>query len=259
MAKAIRELRARFRDNQQDFAARLGWGVATVARYELDRVAKGRAVADLWRLAKSAGYDDLARFFYSELIAGNPEEADEPKGTTLEEDAWIRATIRIIRDRSGPEDLAWLEARRHIVSALDSIHERMVTRGSLTREQAKSLYEELLDCRELLRFAEYHKRVSELLSSVKDATHKRVFSMLWVSIIVERQNLHRDGVPSWKFIAAFEELLSEYTREHDRDEARVKTALRSMNSDVSKGVLDRWTLAKPELLSIFGLSDAIFK
>jgi transcriptional regulator with XRE-family HTH domain len=61
--RAIKELRLRLGDTQQRFANRLNLAISTVVRYESTRPPKGKALAELYKIAADSGLDDVALMF----------------------------------------------------------------------------------------------------------------------------------------------------------------------------------------------------
>lgn len=63
ITSAVRELRIRLGDTQQEFASRTKMAISTVVRYELSRPPKGKALLELKNLAENHGFNDIARVF----------------------------------------------------------------------------------------------------------------------------------------------------------------------------------------------------
>lgn len=63
IARTVRQLRLALGDTQQQFAERMGWAISTAVRYETTRAPRGRALADLARMAIARGWDDIASVF----------------------------------------------------------------------------------------------------------------------------------------------------------------------------------------------------
>jgi transcriptional regulator with XRE-family HTH domain len=63
VCQAVRRLRLGLGDTQQQFANRLGLAISTVVRYELSRPPRGKALAQLDRLAMEHGLDECALIF----------------------------------------------------------------------------------------------------------------------------------------------------------------------------------------------------
>ena len=63
LSEAVRQLRQVVGESQMAFATRMDWHIVTLARYETNRPPKGRALAQLWRVANEHGKHDLARVF----------------------------------------------------------------------------------------------------------------------------------------------------------------------------------------------------
>ena len=63
LCEAVRELRKVVGKGQMEFANQMSWHIVTLARYETNRPPKGRALAQLWRVANEHGEHDLARVF----------------------------------------------------------------------------------------------------------------------------------------------------------------------------------------------------
>lgn len=63
ISEAMIKLRQALGDNQQQFANRTKTAVTTIARYETIRPPKGRILAQLARIAETAGRHDIAKIF----------------------------------------------------------------------------------------------------------------------------------------------------------------------------------------------------
>lgn len=61
--KAVKDLRLALGDTQQQFAHRLDLAISTVVRYELTRPPKGKALAQLEKLAADQGLTELVSVF----------------------------------------------------------------------------------------------------------------------------------------------------------------------------------------------------
>lgn len=65
---AVARLRHQLRLTQQEFADRLGIAIATMVRYENNRVPRGKALSRLETLAAANGFEDLAAIFRAALV-----------------------------------------------------------------------------------------------------------------------------------------------------------------------------------------------
>ena len=113
VTEAVKTLRLHLGDTQQSFATRLGLAISTAVRYESTRAPRGRALAQLYDVAKQHGCDAAAQVFHGALAkemggipvphtfslpAGispeeiHPQTSDEARLETL--DALKPATIR---------------------------------------------------------------------------------------------------------------------------------------------------------------------
>jgi len=64
-----------------EFAKQMNWHIVTLARYETIRPPKGRALAQLWRVAQEHGQHELARVFLGGVQAEIGEQVfAAPKG-----------------------------------------------------------------------------------------------------------------------------------------------------------------------------------
>ena len=63
LCEAVSQLRQVVGKSQMKFAAQMDWHIVTLARYETTRPPKGRALAQLWRVAQEHGQHGLARVF----------------------------------------------------------------------------------------------------------------------------------------------------------------------------------------------------
>ena len=169
--QAVRSLRERFRETQQQFAARMGWAISTVVRYELSRAPKGKALAELLRLAAQNGFDDLAETFRFQLVGeyNNPDPFTRDEGEAV----WIRAVLRIMR--SSPDldfDHSWVHLQKGIVAVLETIHSRMLGSPRFDREELAKSQEELLDARELLRIEEMREEIWRRCKEEREEEHE---------------------------------------------------------------------------------------
>jgi transcriptional regulator with XRE-family HTH domain len=69
LAEAVAQLRSALGDTQQQFAARLGTAITTIARYETIRPPQGAALAQFINLARASGQPELADIFQGALSA----------------------------------------------------------------------------------------------------------------------------------------------------------------------------------------------
>ncbi len=67
VAESVRELRNALGESQQAFACRMRTAIRTIARYETARPPKGKALADLFRIAANNGNPELANVFREAL------------------------------------------------------------------------------------------------------------------------------------------------------------------------------------------------
>ena len=65
---AVARLRQALKLTQQEFADRLGIAIATMVRYENNRVPRGKALSRLEALAAANGFEDLAELFRTALV-----------------------------------------------------------------------------------------------------------------------------------------------------------------------------------------------
>ena len=65
---AVARLRHELKLTQQEFADRLGIAIATMVRYENNRVPRGKALSRLEALAAANGFEDLAAIFRTALV-----------------------------------------------------------------------------------------------------------------------------------------------------------------------------------------------
>jgi transcriptional regulator with XRE-family HTH domain len=63
VTKAVRDLRVKLEDTQQQFATRMNMAISTVVRYELSRPPRGKVLAQLERMAMEHGFDEEAAVF----------------------------------------------------------------------------------------------------------------------------------------------------------------------------------------------------
>jgi transposase len=66
--QAVRRLRVALGDTQQQFANRLKLAISTVVRYELSRAPRGKALAQLERVAREHRLDECAAVFRDALL-----------------------------------------------------------------------------------------------------------------------------------------------------------------------------------------------
>ena len=84
ITNAVRSLRKRLGDTQQQFAHRLGMAISTVVRYELSRPPRGKVLADLQRLAENNGFYREAAIFQKAFNEEfDIESADLPRSLAL--------------------------------------------------------------------------------------------------------------------------------------------------------------------------------
>jgi transcriptional regulator with XRE-family HTH domain len=69
VSDAVRALRAALDESQQSFAYRMKTAIRTIARYETVRPPKGKALAELYRVAEETGNAELADIFRDALTA----------------------------------------------------------------------------------------------------------------------------------------------------------------------------------------------
>ena len=67
VCQAVRSLREKLGDTQQQFATRLNMAISTVVRYELTRAPQGEVLVKFMNLAAGNGADDLAEVFRGAL------------------------------------------------------------------------------------------------------------------------------------------------------------------------------------------------
>ena len=119
VCEAVRRLRVNLGDTQQGFAHRLGLAISTVVRYELSRPPRGKALAQLERVAMDHGFDECALVFRNALREelGGGAHAEQVRPPTVgkvgfigppqtpEEEAMVFdvvTTMRMARDGSPP-------------------------------------------------------------------------------------------------------------------------------------------------------------
>jgi transcriptional regulator with XRE-family HTH domain len=81
---AVRKLREGLGDTQQEFADRLGLAIATVVRYEHNRVPRGKALARLEQAASASGFDEYAALFRNALADEFGAPPPSPKTRTIQ-------------------------------------------------------------------------------------------------------------------------------------------------------------------------------
>jgi transcriptional regulator with XRE-family HTH domain len=138
VTEAVRSLRQRLGDTQQQFATRLNLAISTVVRYELSRPPRGKHLAQFERLATEHGLDEVATVFRVALnleLYGAPENAgsvpaanDHEHGadTLLPanefEEKLVQDLLRKVRHTSGkhyPREVA--EAIRRLVAQIHAV------------------------------------------------------------------------------------------------------------------------------------------
>jgi transcriptional regulator with XRE-family HTH domain len=75
IAEAVAEMRKRMGDTQEQFAARLGYAVRSVARYESNRPPKGFVLIRFARIAYTNGFRDVAEVFLGAIREETEVEA----------------------------------------------------------------------------------------------------------------------------------------------------------------------------------------
>jgi transcriptional regulator with XRE-family HTH domain len=102
VATAVRQLRAALGDTQQSFAHRLKASIRTIAHYESDRPPRGRALAELAKIATAHGHQAQAEIFRHALA----EELGnfDPKRLILNpephndvERLWVSTLLEVLR------------------------------------------------------------------------------------------------------------------------------------------------------------------
>ncbi len=98
----VRKLREGLGDTQQGFADRLGLAIATVVRYEHNRVPRGKALARLEQVATASGFDEYAALFRNALTAEFGSPPPSPRTRTIlcrsdEERALVEALLCAVR------------------------------------------------------------------------------------------------------------------------------------------------------------------
>lgn len=128
VCQAVRRLRLALNDTQQSFANRLGLAISTVVRYELSRPPRGKALAQLDRLAMEHGLDECALIFRNafrhELAVGfQVGDVRPPRAESVGFEAWpqtpeeeamvfdVLATMRAARSTDAPPN-SFVQRRR---------------------------------------------------------------------------------------------------------------------------------------------------
>jgi transcriptional regulator with XRE-family HTH domain len=121
VSQAVRRLRVALGDTQQEFANRLGLAISTVVRYELTRPPRGKALAQLERLARDFGLKECALVFSNALVdelapnilGADPEASGFQKARpqTPEEEAMVFDVLSMMREVNRPGRLGE-EARK---------------------------------------------------------------------------------------------------------------------------------------------------
>jgi transcriptional regulator with XRE-family HTH domain len=114
VTEAVRDLRNRLGDTQQQFANRLGMAISTIVRYELSRPPRGRVLADLENLAVNNGCSVEAAVFRNALYEEFPLVF--PESTLLAPFSYLRLTPRNDREEELVQALLW--AARYPVGAM---------------------------------------------------------------------------------------------------------------------------------------------
>jgi transcriptional regulator with XRE-family HTH domain len=116
VTSAIKKLRAELGDSQQAFANRLHQSISAIANYEAGRIPKERHLSQLAAVATEQKLDDLATVFSREYRA---RRAGRAEPTTLEERAFVRAILYLVRNRHIVSN--WAAIRREMLQGLESI------------------------------------------------------------------------------------------------------------------------------------------
>jgi transcriptional regulator with XRE-family HTH domain len=118
VTEAVKTLRLHLGDTQQSFATRLGLAISTAVRYESTRAPRGRALAQLYDVAKQHGCDAAAQVFHGALAkemggipvphtfslpAGISPEEIHPQ--TSDEARLVAALLHAIRDHAGEKEV----------------------------------------------------------------------------------------------------------------------------------------------------------
>ncbi len=77
LSSAVKALRIRLGDTQQQFATRLNFAISTAIRYETTRRPRGKALSQLYQLAVNSKFDDVTGMFRQALIAELGESSDD--------------------------------------------------------------------------------------------------------------------------------------------------------------------------------------
>jgi transcriptional regulator with XRE-family HTH domain len=94
LTATVRKLRLALELTQQEFAERLGLGIATIVRYERNRLPDARALGRLEQVAEEHGFEEFAKTFRSALAAelttpippreaGGPFHNDDERSHTM--------------------------------------------------------------------------------------------------------------------------------------------------------------------------------
>jgi transcriptional regulator with XRE-family HTH domain len=118
LMETVRRLRVGLGDTQQQFANRLQLAISTVVRYELSRPPRGKALAQLKRVATDNGLDECAKVFHDALLDDvrddlkEVEVRDTPvirtsglvpsKPQSEEEQRMVNALLYVMREADGP-------------------------------------------------------------------------------------------------------------------------------------------------------------
>jgi transcriptional regulator with XRE-family HTH domain len=97
----VRKLRLALELTQQEFAERLGLGIATIVRYERNRVPDARALGRLEQVAEEHGFEELAKTFRGALAEQltTPLPPREARGPFQNEDerSHTLALLKVLR------------------------------------------------------------------------------------------------------------------------------------------------------------------
>lgn len=161
VCEAVRRLRLRLGDTQQQFAQRLELAISTVVRYELTRPPRGKVLARFERLATELAADEEASVFRDALerelglshqvrvlrFPVAPEFSHDMIPSTANEAELIADVLWIVR-RSGDDalirklDRLLAPARKRRQEELDIVHAEFGTMSSIVRLVAEGKSDE---------------------------------------------------------------------------------------------------------------------
>ncbi|SPF32062.1 hypothetical protein SBA4_1090008 [Candidatus Sulfopaludibacter sp. SbA4] len=183
VTEAVRSLRKRLGDTQQQFANRLGMAISTVVRYELSRPPRGKVLRTLEALAvNSAGFREAAIFrnaFFDEFQPGVFQ--------------YLRLTPRNEREEELVQALLWAARTSEDEAALQKIEEHLKS-YSLVKAQFETAINDAADQFLLVEAYAADGLPPEAIAEESSVTVERV--RLWLTV---RDALDAD-VPSLRML-----------------------------------------------------------